>query len=299
MSGMSKDQTYALMCGVGGNRHQWEVSHWEKGWEWDHEVVLLEDEHNDLAESNEYCNQVAYPLRNSTLAGRNESMVVTPNAATIMVEGSQQVGIHEAGRWWRGQVTNHVHIPAQRCKSAKCQKPWGYLPEAQNCVWASQKGWEVKWTHRMHAHMRRALGAVSHIGEPERLENRTDAWNACMHSALKSMQKWLQEPKDVRTGQNHPTHSLAQRAGEVDGLGKHVDVSTAWMDVQSNGNNLKTAKNPRTQHSPLELEIEMAKCPEGQKHVNIDGNDMHALRNMLIEAQDMQNIKIAFGEWLR
>ena len=42
----------------------------------------------------------------------------------------------------------------------------------------------------------------------------------------------------------------------------------------------------------------MAKRPEGQKHANIDGNDAHVPRNTLIEVQDTQNIKIAFGEWL-
>ena len=59
----------------------------------------------------------------STLAGSNEYVVATTNAAIIVMEGSQQVGIrertrqcHRAGKWQRGQVNNHVHIPAQRCK---------------------------------------------------------------------------------------------------------------------------------------------------------------------------------------
>ena len=85
-----------------------------------------------------------------------------------------------------------------------------------------------------------------------------------------------------------------------------MDVSITWMDMQNDGNNLKTAKNmsrkvrnkPRTQNSSLELKIEMPKCPKEQKHVNIDRNDMYALWNRLIDAQDSQNIMIAMGEQL-
>ena len=46
-----------------------------------------------------------------------------------------------------------------------------------------------------------------------------------------------------QTSRNRPTHSLAQRTGEAGGLWNHADVSTARMDVQSDGNNPKTAKN--------------------------------------------------------
>ena len=49
------------------------------------------------------------------------------------------------------------------------------------------------------------------------------------------------------------THLLAQRAGEADGLENHADVSPARMDVQSDGNNLKTAKNVSRKVNAIEF----------------------------------------------
>ena len=87
-----------------------------------------------------------------TLAGRNESIVATTNAATIAVEGSQQEGIRErtrqcrrAGRWQSGHVTNHVYIPAQQ---------WEWLEKT--CKMSETLGLPAR-------------GAKLCVGKPERL----------------------------------------------------------------------------------------------------------------------------------
>ena len=60
---------------------------------------------------------------------------------------------------------------------------------------------------------------------------------------------------------------------KLDGLENHADVSTAWMDMQSDGNNSKTAKNVsrkvRTSQGPkTHLESLKLKCPSVPKDRN-------------------------------
>ena len=122
-------------------------------------------------------------------------------------------------------------------------------------------------------------------------------------------QEDVRETLDKPKPPNTPIGIKSWCKNEADGLRNHTDWSTARMDVQKNNNNSKTTKNvgrkvrtqlrPRTQNSPLELEIEMDKRTKGRKHVSIDGNDMHTPRYTPIKAQDTRNRKIAFGKWLR
>ena len=97
----------------------------------------------------------------STLAGSNEYVIATTNAAIIVIEGSQQVGIRErtqqccrAGKWQRGQVNNRVHIPAQRCKWLE-----------KTCKMSEALGLPVR-------------GAKLRVSEPEKLGSQTDASDA-------------------------------------------------------------------------------------------------------------------------
>ena len=110
-------------------------------------------------------------------------------------------------------------------------------------------------------------------------------------------QEDVRETLDKPKPPNTPIGTKSWCRNEADGLRNHVDGSTAQMDVQKDDNDWKTTKNvgrkvktiqlrPRTQNSPLELEIEMAKCTKGRKHVSIDGNNMHAPRYTPIKAQD-------------
>ena len=101
----------------------------------------------------------------STLASSSESMVATSNTATVVVEGSQQVGIRErtlqcrrTGRWRRGQVTNRAHIPAQRCERLE-----------KTCKMSEALGLPAR-------------GVKLRVGEPERLGSQTDASDACVHA---------------------------------------------------------------------------------------------------------------------
>ena len=76
-------------------------------------------------------------------------------------------------------------------------------------------------------------------------------------------------------------------------------------DVQSVETDPKVAKvtsrkvkthqrRPRSRNSSYRLEVEMAKCPEGQKHVNYKGNDMHATKNILFEPLEMWSREVTF-----
>ena len=88
--------------------------------------------------------------------------------------------------------------------------------------------------------------------------------------------------------------------------GNHTDGSTVLADMQSVETDPKRAKiatrnvrkcqvGPRRQNSPYRLKIKTPKRPRQQNHVSIDGNNIHALHNMPIEALGMRNQRIAFG----
>ena len=80
--------------------------------------------------------------------------------------------------------------------------------------------------------------------------------HAHTHSVLKSMRKWLQEHKGVRKAPNEPKLPNLPIGTKRDGLGNHVDVSTAWMDVQSDGNNPKTGRQDTKRKSLFSLSEE-------------------------------------------
>ena len=63
-----------------------------------------------------------------------------------------------AGRWRRGQVTNHAHIPAQRCRRLE------------------------KTCRMLEALGLQARGAKLRVGEPQNLGSQTDALDACVHA---------------------------------------------------------------------------------------------------------------------
>ena len=122
--------------------------------------------------------------------------------------------------------------------------------------------------------------------EPKGPRNHADASGAHMHSALESIRKMaarrhedVRETPDKPKPPNTPIGTKSWCRGEADGLGNHTDESTARMDIQRDDNDPKTTKymgrkvrtsqlRPRTQNSPLELEIEMVKHPKGWKHVH-------------------------------
>ena len=63
-----------------------------------------------------------------------------------------------AGRWRRGQVTDHAHIPAQRCRRLE-----------KTCRMSEALGLQVR-------------GAKLRVGEPQNLGSQTDASDACVHA---------------------------------------------------------------------------------------------------------------------
>ena len=90
----------------------------------------------------------------------------------------------------------------------------------------------------------------------------------------------------------------------LDGLGNHADVSTARMDMQSDGNNSKTAKNMsrkvRTSQGPkTHLESLKLKCPSVPKDRNMltltGMTCTHRGTGWIIDAHDTSNIMIALG----
>ena len=96
---------------------------------------------------------------------------------------------------------------------------------------------------------------------------------------------------------NLPVGTKNWRISEADGSENHADGSTMGTDTQSIKTDVKTAKNasktvkkhqrrPAMQNSPLKLETEMTKLPEGRKRVSIKGKNVHALQNTPIEALD-------------
>ena len=117
-------------------------------------------------------------------------------------------------------------------RPAKCQKPWGYMPEAQNCAWQARKA--RKSTDEsdacVHAQsvvsdsrrpenkperIRRPQNRCTRLDspgrspgprpeEPHRPRNHAGALGARTRSALKSMRTWLQEYEDVRKTPNEP-----------------------------------------------------------------------------------------------
>ena len=150
-----------------------------------------------------------------TLAGRNESIVATTNAATIVVEGSQQEGIRErtrqcrrAGRWRSGYVTNRAYIPAQQCKWLE-----------KTCKMSETLGLPAR-------------SAKLRVGKPERLgSQRTSRMRAYTCRALSNSRRPENKPERIRSPEPRPEEPY-RPSNHADALGTCTHALCAQIDVK-------------------------------------------------------------------
>ena len=116
-----------------------------------------------------------------------------------------------AGGWWRGQVTNHAHTPAQRRRRLE-----------KTCRMSGALGLQAR-------------GAKLRMGEPQNLGSQTDASDVCVHA-----QSIANDPLIL----SRRTHMFRSRLGTY----KRATCSPA---ILPNPNHLTTPMSHPTSHEVL------------------------------------------------
>ena len=212
-----------------------------------------------------------------------------------------------------------LNLPAKSLKTRpeEPKRPGNHLDALSGCTHVQSGGIDAKTTARMPEvisilpnepktpDLPIGTGCWSR-NETDDSGNIADASTTCteVHSdrngarmtakTRKTVSKTSNKPKPP----NSPVGTNFPCIGEADGWGNHADGSTVCRDMRGAGTDVKTAENasrkvktrqmrPRTQNSPVGLEIETPKHPGRCEHVSNKGNDSYAPQNGLIEGLGM------------